>query len=285
MTDLIIKEDQMSVADLAASLGASGSSKEEFTVDPLLKHNYTGENGPMGSFFLKMPKEQDQVYAVDGVKFRAFSSHVQWMHWGDSELVNISTLVLKKNTPSGKLTEARDILGGSNCSLPDYDEFWALNEEERLKLKGRDYYRVLRGLVSYTGKTPSGEEKTIKNQPCIFKGKRDNYGKFWSDFVSKMPAGSNIWDFESKLIKETLTNKLKKNYYITRFEPDFSSPLAMDQMTYDSLSYVSKAIKDENKRIEDQYKSATFAKIDGKLQDEAIAQIEAADAALEKDFA
>jgi hypothetical protein len=285
LTDLIIKEDQMSVVDLAASLGASVSSKEKFSIDPMLKHNYVGENGPMGSFFLKMSKEQDQVYAVDGVKFRAFSSHVQWIHWRDSEVVNQSTLVLKKNTPSGKLTEARDILGGLNCGLPDYDEFWALSEEERLKLEGRDYYRVIRGLVSYTGKTPSGEEKTITNQPCIFKGKKENYGKFWKDFVSNMPAGSNIWDFESTLVKETKISKQKKNYYITRFTPDFSSPLAMDQMTYDSLSYVSKAIKDENERIEKKYKEATFAKVDGELQDEALAQIEAADAALEKDFA
>ena len=45
------------------------------------------------------------------------------------------------------------------------------------------------------------------------------------------------------------------------------------------------AIKDENERIEKKYKEATFAKVDGELQDEALAQIEAADAALEKDFA
>lgn len=285
MTDLIIKEDQMSVAEMADALGASVSSKEKFSVDPMLKHNYVGENGPMGSFFVKMPKDQDNVYALEGVKFRAFSSHVQWIHWGDNEVINQSTLVLSKNTPTGKLTEARDMLGGLNCSLPDYDEYWALSEEERLKLAGRDYYRVVRGLVSYTGKKPSGEEQTIKNQPCIFKGKRKNYGSFWSDFVSKMPAGSNIWDFESTLVKETLAGKGKKNYYITRFEPDFSSPLAMDQMTYDSLSYVSKAIKDENERTEKQYKEATFAKVDGELQDQALAQIEASDAALEKDFA
>ena len=35
-----------------------------------------------------------------------------------------------------------------------------------------------------------------------------------------------------------------------RFSPQFGSPIPLDQLTYDSLSYVSELINNENKRIE-----------------------------------
>lgn len=40
------------------------------------------------------------------------------------------------------------------------------------------------------------------------------------------------------------------------FAPQFGSPIPMDQLTYDSLAYVSNLIKEENKRIDEMHNEA-----------------------------
>ena len=263
MTELMTKENNLSIEELSAQLGATATSSGPSIPD--LKMNYDGENGPMGSFFLKMGKDgncQDNVYATDNVRFRAFSTHIQWQHWGDDrKLLNKSILV------NNKRDEARDQLGGVCCSLPEYEQFWALSEEERKEHAGKDVYRVVRGLVSYTGKKPDGTEVSIENHPCVFQGKRKNYGRFYEDVTSKIPKGVNLWDFESILSKDTKTNAYKKKFYVMRFIPQFGSQIPLDQLTYDSLSYVSELINNENKRIEDMYKNAVSAKDDAEEAD------------------
>ena len=263
MTELMTKENNLSIEELSAQLGAV--STESGPSIPELKINYDGENGPMGAFFLKMGKNgncQDNVYATENVRLRAFSSHVQWQHWGDdNQLINKSILVRNMRD------EARDQKGGVRCSLPEYDDFWALSEDERKVHEGKDKYRIVRGLVSYTGKKPDGTEVTIENQPFLYSARRKNYGSFYNDIVSKMPKGVNLWDFESILSKETKINSYKKKFYVMRFSPQFGSPIPLDQLTYDSLSYVSELINNENKRIEGMYKDAISAKDDAEEAD------------------
>jgi len=262
MTELMTKENNLSIEELSAQLGASSTSSGPSI--PALGMNYDGENGPMGAFFLKMGKDgncQDNVYATENVKFRALSSHIQWQHWQEKELINKTILV------NNMRDEARDQLGGIRCGLPEYEDYWKLSEDARKKYEGIDKYRVVRGLVSYTGKTPDGREVTIENHPCVFSGKRKNYGSFYNDIVSKMPKGINLWDFENILSKETKTNAYKKKFYVTRFSPQFGTPIPLDQLTYDSLSYVSNLISTENKRIEDMHKNAVSEKDDAEEAD------------------
>jgi hypothetical protein len=71
-----------------------------------------------------------------------------------------------------------------------------------------------------------------------------------------MPEGMNLWDFESILSKDTIVNSYGKKNYIMHFAPQFGSPIPMDQLTYDSLAYVSNLIKDENQRIDEMHKAA-----------------------------
>ena len=72
----------------------------------------------------------------------------------------------------------------------------------------------------------------------------------------------NLWDFESIMSKETLTNSYGKKFYVMRFHPTFNSPIPMDQLTYDSLAHVTNLITSENKRIEEQYREAIEQKED-----------------------
>lgn len=272
MTELMLQENGYTLAEMAEALG-SGSTSAGPSI-PSLQMNYDGENGPMGAFYLKMGKAgncQDNAYATENVRFRALSSHVQWQHWVDNELANKSLLV--KNMRS----EARDQLGGVRCSLPDYDDLWALTDDQRAAHSGKEKYRVVRGLVSYTGKTPDGREVTYENHPCIFSGKRKNYGKFYDDVVSKMPQKMEIWDFESILSKQTVTNSYQKKYYIMRFAPQYSNKLEVDQVIVDSINHVLGLVLDENKKIEELYKSSMRGKSVEDTEDLAVAALESVD--------
>ena len=92
MNELTIQENGLSLEDISAQLGAASTNKSD-SVIPSLGINYDSENGPMGCFYLKYGKSgnsQNNVYATaDGVKFRAFSNHIQYQHWSETnELVN-----------------------------------------------------------------------------------------------------------------------------------------------------------------------------------------------------
>lgn len=266
MTELVVQENGLSLAEISAQLGAASTSSGPSIPD--LKMNYDGENGPMGSVFLKTG--QDQVYATEGVRFRAFSNHIQFQHWAEDNSLTNKSLLIKNE----RHEEARDQLGGLRCSVPTYDESISMSVEEKKKFEGRDKYRVVRGLINYTGKTSDGREVTIENQPCILKVKRKNYGPFYHDVLNKLPQGMNLWDFDSILSKDTLTNSYGKKFYVMRFAPQFGSPITMDQLTYDSLAHVTNLITSENKKINEMYRDARSEKDD---QEEAVRIMDAVD--------
>lgn len=277
MTDLIIKEDGLTLDDISAALGAASSNTEKSPTIPTLKINSFGEdaNGdqiPLGAFFLNT--QEDRVYAKEGVKLRAFSNHIQYQHWADGKLINKSLLV--KNNRE----EARDQLGGLMCGMPTYEQSVQMSEQERKEYEGRDRYRIIRGLVSYTGKTAQGKEVTIENQPCILSLKRKNYGPFYHDVLNRMPSAMNLWDFDSILKADKMKSPKGATYYVMHFSPQFGSPLQMDQMTYDSLAHVTGLITGENRRIEESYKKSSMQAADEAMQDEIMDAVDT----LEADF-
>ena len=84
----------------------------------------------------------------------------------------------------------------------------------------------------------------------------------------------NLWDFDSILSKDTLTNSYGKKFYVMRFAPQFGSPITMDQLTYDSLAHVTNLITSENKKINEMYRDARSEKDD---QEEAVRIMDAVD--------
>ena len=252
MTDLVLQDNSLTIEEISAQLGAASTSSGPSI--PAVGMNYDGEMGPMGAFYLKTG--QDQVYATENVRFRAFSNHIQYQHWGDDGLVNKSLLVKNQRE------EARDQLGGIMCGMPTYEQSIQMSPQEKEKYKDIDRYRIIRGIINYTGKTSDGREVTIENQPCLMSLKRKNYGPFYHDVMKKMPRGINLWDFENILSKDTQTNSYGKKYYVMHFAPQFGSPIPMDQLTYDSLAHVSGLITAENKRIEESYKEASMQAVD-----------------------
>lgn len=248
MSELVIQANNLSLEEISAQLGAA--STQSGPTIPALKMNYEPEDAPMGAFFLKT--DEDRVYATENVRIRAFSNHIQYQHWDDEGLVNKSLLIKNQRE------EARDQLGGVMCGMPTYEESIQMTPEEKEKYKGIDRYRVIRGLITYTGKTSQGKEVTIENQPFKLETKRKNYGPFYHDVMKRLPKGMNLWDFENILSTEKMKNSYGKTFYVMHFNPQFANPISMDQMTYDSLAYVTNLITSENSRIDEMYKAANF---------------------------
>jgi len=272
MSNIVPVEGGLSLEELAVELGASSAPKGPKI--PALKINSQGEDRdgnqiPLGAFFLNTG--EDHVYAKDGVKIRPLSNHIQYMHWGDGVLINKSRLV--KNMRE----EARDQLGGMMVGMPTYEQSVSMSKEEREEYIGRDRYRIVRALCSYTGKTASGEERTVENQPCILSLKRKNYGPFYHDVLNRLPADTNMFDFDCVLTAEK--NKTDKGavYYVMRFSPQFSTKLPLDQMTYDSLSAVSAMVKAENLRIDEKHFEAMDRKNDEVEQDRIMDEVNTLD--------
>lgn len=272
MTDQIaLQETNLSNNEIADVLGAS-SSGGTATKIPTLAINYDPDF-KMGGIYLKYASgSPDNIHATSDVRFRAFSSHVQWQHWGESGLINKSTLVKYKNN-RGKQTEARDQLGGVCCGLPDYDTFWSLTQPERDALSGRDCYRIVRGLVSFTGKSADGTEHVVENQPVIFKGKGRNYGAFTPEVSNKVPDGKNLWDFESILSIEQKVNVHKKKYWIMHFDYQLNNQLVMDQLIEETRDHILELVVGENRRVEEMYKAATMQAIDEAEQDRIMDEV------------
>ena len=195
--------DSSELAELAEILGTevpSGSNKSALVRVPELKINAKSRNKntkkpiPEGSFYLT--GTDNPVYS-ETVSFRPLASHVQYFHWdevdGKRKLINKSLAV--KNPYKD---EARDLLGGIACGMPSWDARKEMEYDEAKKWRAMQH-RVIRGVVSYTGKTEDGEEVTVENQPCIMFHKNSNYGGFYNEFIKKLPQGSQIYNYAAEL--------------------------------------------------------------------------------------
>jgi hypothetical protein len=151
--------------------------------------------------------------------------------------------------------------------MPTYEQSRNFTEEERKQYNGIDRYRVVRGLVSYTGKTASGEERTIENQPCVLSLKRKNYGPFYHDVLNRM-GDKKLWDFASVLKADKVQSPKGATYYVMRFEPQFGDKVPMSQEIHDSLSAVLELIDSENERIEAAWKKSNLQHVESALDDD-----------------
>ena len=275
MSDIIPVEGGLTPDELAAMLGAADAPKSVRI--PALKINSQGEDKdgnqiPLGAFFLNT--EEERVYAKDGVVLHALSNHIQYMHWDDGRLVNKSRLIIDKRD------EARDQLGGTMCGMPSYEQSIQMTPEQRKEYEGRDRYRVIRGLVSYTGKTASGEERTIENEPVIMSLKRKNYGPFYHDVIKRIPSDGKFFNYRLALTADKQTTDKGAKYYIMRFSPDLQNKVTLDQKLYDSMNAVAGMVKAENERIDKSYFDAIARKADEVEQDRIMEEVNT----LEHDF-
>jgi hypothetical protein len=257
------------LAALATELGAKSSAGNGGQRVPVLRINRAIEDAegrelPRGQMFLT---GDNPVYATE-VTFVPLSHHFQYSKY-DSEAKKY-TCWTRQIADWGD--EPRDTKGTLRCGKPDSKTLNALGRDERAKYKEVKLVRLVRGLVSYTGKTIDGEEVTIENQPCLLKLSGQNnfqsgdgkpYAPFEEQFKKRIPKGFEMWNFAV-----TLTTKKNKNdtgdimWYTFEYSFDATKPQPVTQTVYDSLLAVLEIVREENKKVDAAYMDAIRGKVD-----------------------
>ena len=278
MNDLATLDDA-EMQELATFLGTNVSSGDSSIVRvPELRINSKAMNKDTkalldpGSFYLK---SADKPAYAKSVTFRPLASHVQYFNWdevdGKRTLVNKSIAVLNPYKD-----EARDMLGTIACGMPSWEERKAMPYETAKKWRAMQH-RIVRGLVSYTGKTECGEKVVYENEPCIMFHKNSTYSGFYYDFVKKVPRGHHLYNYEAKL-----TSLYNKNgsvvWYTYVYEPDLSKVLPVTKSVRETCIVFADSIRAENKHIDSQYMAAIA---EGSIDGAAMTALDSLDADFE----
>lgn len=249
--------------ELSAILGTS----DRPTTDrlPQLKVNTKrkdaqGNKIEQGKFMLT---ELDEPVYADHVWVRVLSQLFQWIHYDPEENKVVNKTLLIPNFRH----EARDMKGTIRCGKPASKVLKEMSKEEQKKYVDIKCFRQLRVLVTMTGKTASGEEVTIENQPAIILLKGSNFNPFEDEYIKSLPKGKDFHDFWCKVTAEELENG-SVVYYVMHFEGDFKEPVSLDQQTYDTMIHFAKLVKQENDRVESAHQGAlrNGAEVDDALE-------------------
>lgn len=266
---------------LAALLGAtedtsSNSGAAEGRL-PILKINSRrkDENGRKleQGLFVVTGTGEEPVYA-EKVNIRVLSQMFQWIHFDSEEgkLVN-KTLQI----PNFK-HEARDIKGTVRCGKPPSKVLNEMPKAEQKKYTDIKCNRILRILVSYTGKDADGNEHTIENLPAIMFLKGANFNPFEDEVLKAIPRGTSLYDFNIEVSAEEMENG-SVVYYVLHFKPELKNKLPLDQDTYDTMLVMAQMIQKDNEYVDSQYKKAMSRT---EAEDDALEALDSLDADFEE---
>lgn len=262
MTDLIVA-DGFNLSDLAAEMGTRSESNQGAKFPRLTTNRrIKDENGnrlELGDFYLT---GQDVTAYASSVKFRPLSHHFQYVHYDQDEkkFVNFTRQV------SNFKEELRDINGTLRCGRPDASVMKTMTREQKAKYKDIKNVRLIRGLVSFVGKTVDGTEVTYDNQPCLVKLSGQNnfqstdkgiYARFESQVRDRVPRGYDLWNFELDVTSKEHTSDDGSVFWHTfEWSLDPKAPMTLDQNTYDSIVYIASMVRDENADVDAKYFAA-----------------------------
>tara|TARA_Y100001972_G_scaffold84354_1_gene102679 strand:- start:106 stop:927 length:822 start_codon:yes stop_codon:yes gene_type:complete len=251
--------------EIARSLGLVEETTDRI---PVLKLNYSEEDDferPLKKGTFVLMGQEEPVYA-ESVKFKPIAQFYQWLDFDieESKLVNKTVMI----PHFGK--EARDQKGGIRCGKPS-SKYLAEHPEEKPLYKSITCFRMLYGIVEYTGKTADGDEVTVGPIGCVIRLKGANFMGFGRQVVDKLPKNKNIYNYECNI-----TSIKKKEgsviYYVMDFETDFLSPVGLDTDTVDAMKVVMEYVEAENTQVNRDYEEALREKavadsVDGNIQE------------------
>lgn len=254
--------------DKQAMLRDLGLADDKPKYLPQLKINYEDENEAdvaltKGLFYVG-GTDDEPVYASE-VNFRPLSMQFQYMDYDKK------AKKLRNRTISvGRLMEEpRDMLGTIRCGKPTSKVLKTLPTDEQEKYESIKCYRHVRGIVSYTGKTATGETKTIENLPVLLSLKGSNFSPFEDSVVKALPRGRKLYEYWIHLSNTKV--KGKTTYWVIDYKPDFSTAVDLDTATFETMRVFKSLIDSENAYIEGKY-LASFN--DGSLEYEAMNSLE-----------
>lgn len=285
MNDLVISEgfnlkDLSAEMGTAADTGGSGGRMKSLRVNRAVEDK-DGRELPRGHFFLT--GEDETAYAAS-VTFRPLSHHFQYMQYDAAT----KKYVCWSRQISSFQEEARDIRGTLRCGRPDSKALAQLSREEKQKYKDIKNIRLVRGVVSFVGKTLDGKEVVYENVPCLLRLTGQNnfqssdkgvYAPFDAQVRDRVPRGYELWNFDL-----TLTSKKNRSddgetiWYTIEYNLDPKDPKPVTQEVYDSIVHIAGMIRNENATVDKQYAAALMGDRD---YDDAI---EALGASLDDDL-
>lgn len=250
MSELVVIDAAKERA-LSAMLGLGGDADTSTNL-PLLKINLEDEDDmgsplPKGKFIIT--GQEDTVYA-DKVRIRPLSQMFQWVHYDPDQNKSVNRTLIIPNFRS----EARDEKGGVKCGKPA-SKVLKENPELAKQYKNITCFRLVHCLVSYVGKTASGEQITVENVPTLLRLKGANFSGFEEQVVDKLPKGKKLYDFWVEVSASKKKNG-SVTYYVYDYAVDLGNPVALDQPTYDTMLHIVEIVKAENARVQTKYDQA-----------------------------
>tara|TARA_R110000787_G_scaffold579_7_gene2096 strand:+ start:916 stop:1728 length:813 start_codon:yes stop_codon:yes gene_type:complete len=217
---------------------------------PQLKINYKDENEAdvkltKGLFYVD-GSDDEPVYAEE-VDFRPLSMQFQYMDYDNA----VSKMRNRTISVNRLMDETRDMLGTIRCGKPTSKILKTLPADEQKKYESIKCYRQVRGLVSYTGKTATGETKTIENLPVLLSLKGSNFSPFEDAVVKALPRGRKLYEYWIHLSNTKV--KGKTTYWVIDYKPDFSTAVALDAPTFETMRGFKALSDSENAYIEGKY--------------------------------
>ena len=261
--------------DFAELLGVGETKSDLF---PIVKVTTKGRDAQgreigRGMLWLKS-NDLEPVYAKT-MKIRPLSNVYQYTHWDDTKGENVNSTI---QSPTFK-TEFRDRLGTLKCGRPD--NWYSRPDDEKKKWSGIKCNRIIRAIVTYTGKDADGNEVTIENKPVIIFNKSSNFGQFDDQYLKVIPKQRKLYDYWVEVsVKDHSNGGLE--YYTMEYKPDFKVPVSMDQMTLDTLRVIVDVIKTGNASVNKDYANAIQERSMSDVAMDAIAEGELSE--LEQDM-
>jgi hypothetical protein len=147
-----------------------------------------------------------------------------------------------------------------------------MTADQRKKYKDVKNVRLIRGLVSFVGKTPEGTEVAYENVPCLVKLSGQNnfqvtdkgvYARFDKQVRDVIPRGYEMWNFELDVTaKEHFSDDGSVFWHTFEWSLDPKSPVAVDQKVYDSIVYIAENVRAENDVVNTAYFDAIKSNVD-----------------------
>lgn len=239
----VINADEMAALRSAMGVDPTADRGPKLPQLKILMDDFDKDDNPLpkGSFFLS--GKEPAVYAKE-IKIRVMAHHFQYSDY-DNELNKMRNKTILATTFR---SDFPDMKGTLRCGRPASKVFKELSDEAKKKYDSITCFRIIRGIVSYTGKTLAGEEVVVENEPFIMRLKGSNFMGFDEQFASKLPSGRDLWDFWVNV-----TPKREKNgsvtYFVMQYAPEFTNPAAFDMPTVETIRGFSSMVSQENAQI------------------------------------
>ena len=246
--------NKMSDEQIMQAIGQDDGSKSGINI-PRLGINRSPEDDdgnqlPVGHLFAYDSSVGQNVFGKP-VTFRPFISAMQYMHYDPEKSEYVNRSIIFKNWKE----EAIDILGGTKCGKIPFKERSSLTPELLAEQRTIRCYRLLYGLLSFSGKKANGEDHTIANLPVLWRVTGTAFAPVGSalDQVNKRKKlmFTTTFSIDSKRQK-----KGGNVYYTPEISVNADANLKMSKEDIDTLSVFQDVINTENTEVVDLYKAA-----------------------------